>query len=277
MPGAAPRGKEQHVEDRTKRRARLILIVGVALALLAAVGTFAVASGGQGASPAAAETTEVLVAARDIAPKTQLAQGDLRSVRINSDAVPAAALRADAQKDVVGRVVTVPIQSGEFILGGKFGGTGTATFTVFPTNVAADAGAIPAGTPNYRAMSITVPDQSAVGGAVQVGDAVDVLYTLAFDPAKYLLAQGGAQDRLADFSAKIILERVPVIARTLSVYTIRTDAATAERLAYLTASGAEIQLLLRAPTDDRAARTEGATFAPVYRQFGFPIPARISP
>ena len=35
------------MEDRSKRRARLILIVGFLLALLAAVGTFVVASGGQ--------------------------------------------------------------------------------------------------------------------------------------------------------------------------------------------------------------------------------------
>lgn len=274
------------MEDRSKRRARLILIVGFLLALLAAVGTFLVASGGQQAAPAAVPTTSVLVAARDIAPKTQIAAADLKVVKVNSDVVPAAAIREEQQADVVGKVVTFPIQTGEFILAGKFAATGAATFTVFPPNLpAAPGGAIPANTPNYRAMSITVPDQSAAGGAVQVGDLVDILYTFNFDPAKYFATQPGGTAaaataegaRIADFSAKIVLERVPVIARALAVYTIRTDAATAERIAYLQASGAQIQLLLRSPNDDRAARSEGATFAPVYRAFLFPIPTRITP
>ena len=275
------------MEDRSKRRARLILIVGFLLALLAAVGTFLVASGGQQAAPAAVPTTNVLVAARDIAPKTQIAAADLKVVKVNSDVVPAAAIGEAQQVDVIGKVATFPITTGEFILSSKFAATGAATFTVFPANVsAAPGGAIPAGTPNYRAMSITVPDQAAAGGAVAVGDLVDILYTLNFDPTKYFAAPPGATApaaataegaRITDFSAKIILERVPVIARALTVYTIRTDATTAERLAYLQAAGAQIQLLLRAPNDDRAARTEGATFAPVYRTFLFPVPARITP
>ena len=273
------------MEDRSKRRARLILIVGFLLALLAAVGTFLVASGGQQAAPAAVPTTSVLVAARDIAPKTQIAAADLKVVKVNSDVVPAAAIREEQQADVIGKVVTFPIQTGEFILAGKFAATGAATFTVFPPNLpTAPGGAIPPGTPNYRAMSITVPDQFAAGGAVQVGDLVDILYTFSFDPARFFATQpavGAAATaegaRITDFSAKIVLERVPVIARALAVYTIRTDAATAERIAYLQASGAQIQLLLRSPNDDRAAGSQGATFAPVFRTFQFPIPARITP
>ena len=273
------------MEDRSKRRARLILIVGFLLAILAAVGTFVVASGGQqGSAPTAVPTTDVLVAARDIAPKTQIAAADLKSVKINSEAVPVTALRSEQQKDVIGKVVTVPVQSGEFILSGKFAATSGATFTVFPSNVGVDpAGVIAPGTPNYRAMSITVPDQFAVGGALQVGDVIDIMYTLTFDSTKYFTPQqgvvtGSAQDRrVTDFSTKVILERVPVIARTLAVYTIRTDSVTAERLAWLQASGAQIQMLLRAPSDDRAARTEGATFEPVQQTFGFRVPTRITP
>ena len=272
------------MEDRSKRRARLILIVGFLLALLAAVGTFLVASGGPQSAPQAVPTTEVLVAARDIAPKTQIAAADIKVVRVNTDAVPVTALRKGQEADVVGKVVTLPVQAGEFILSGKFAATGAATFTVFPPNfAAAPGGAIPPGTPNYRAMSITVPDQFAVGGAVQVGDLVDVMYTLNFDPNKYFTAQPGVvtgspnDRRTIDFSTKIILERVPVIARTLAVYTIRTESTTAERLAYLQAAGAQIQMLLRSPSDDRAASTEGATFEPVWRAYGFPVPQRITP
>lgn len=271
------------MEDRSKRRARLILIVGFLLALLAAVGTFLVASGGQGAAPTATPTTEVLVAAREIPPRTQISAADLKVVKINSDAVPASALKREAEKDVIGKINTVPLQTGEFILSGKFGATTGTTFTVFPPNVTAGpAGVIPPGTPNYRAMSITVADAQAVGGAVQVGDLVDLMVVLNFDPAKYfILPTGGAAavppTLTSDFSAKIILEKMPIIARTATVYTIRTDAVTAERIAYLQSAGAQIQMLLRAAADDRATRTEGATFEPVYRTFAFPVPRRINP
>jgi Flp pilus assembly protein CpaB len=271
------------VEDRARRRSRLILIAGFLLAAVAAVGTFVVSSGARSDVPLIA-TTDVLVAAREIPPRTVIAAADLRAIQINSDAVPASALRSDGQKDVVGRINTVALATGEIILSGKFAAAQGATFTVFPPTESIDPGqAVKPGTPNYRAMSITVADQFAVGGAVLVGDFVDVLYTLNFDPNKYFVPQAGiavgsANDRrAADFSAKIVIEKVPVIARTLTVYTIRTDATTAERLAYLTATGAQIQFLLRAPLDDRAARTEGATFAPVYQTFGFRVPEKISP
>ena len=270
------------MEDRSKRRARLILIVGFLLALMAAVGTFLVASGGQQAAPTVTPTTEVLVAAREIPPRTQISAADLKVVKINSDAVPASAQKPEARNDVIGKINTVPIQTGELILSGKFAATTGATFTVFPPNVSAEpGGAIPPGTPNYRAMSITVADAQAVGGAVQVGDLVDLMVVLNFDPAKYFIQPtGGAAPpptQTSDFSVKIILEKMPIIARTASVYTIRTDATTAERIAYLQSVGAQIQMLLRAAADDRAARTEGATFGPVYRTFAFPVPQRITP
>src|SRR5437870_1090599 len=70
-----------------------------------------------------------------------------------------------------------------------------------------------------------------------------------------------------DTSARIVLERVPILARTLSIYVIRTDAATAERIGYLTASGGTLQLLLRGPKDDRASGTAGATFRTIYPEF----------
>ncbi|HET8569556.1 MAG TPA: Flp pilus assembly protein CpaB [Candidatus Limnocylindria bacterium] len=260
--------------------------MGVLFAAAAAAGTFFYASSGAGASggPAATPTTEVLVAAREIPQKTVISATDLRVVKMNTDVVPPSALTAEAQKDLIGKVNVVPIATGELLLLSKFGGSADKVFTVFPPNVVIPAGqAIPPGTPAYRAVSITVPDANAAGGSVQVGDIVDILYTFNFDPSKYFpttgqtTPQSAAGAPILDFSAKIAIERVPIIARNLSVYTIRTDAQTAERIAYMSAAGATTQLLLRAPQDDRVVNSEGATFGPVYRTFRFPIPQRITP
>jgi Flp pilus assembly protein CpaB len=124
-------------------------------------------------------------------------------------------------------------------------------------------------------MSITVPDSNAVGGAVQPGDTVDVLFTLNFDPAKFLRQPTPQQG--IDFSAKIILERVPILARLAQVYTIRVDALTAEKIGYLQASGGQLSFLLRAPKDERASGSLGATFGAVYREFRFVVPEKIVP
>ena len=55
------------------------------------------------------------------------------------------------------------------------------------------------------------------------------------------------------------------------------DAALAEQIAYVQAAGGALQFLLRAPTDERAVDTKGATFSDVYTKFKFPIPGKISP
>ena len=155
-------------------------------------------------------------------------------------------------------------------------GNGAVTFTVFPPNAQPAPNApIPAGTPDYRVMSITVADASAVGGALQVGDVVDLLYTFNFDPTKFLT--GTDQNRLADIASKVTLQNLPILARTASVYTIRTDAQTAEQISYMIASGGQLQLLLRAAQDQRQAVTQGGTFGPVYKRFGYPIPLKVAP
>lgn len=262
------------MEDRSRRRARLILIVGVLLALLAGLGTFFLASSSKTEVAPVIPTADVLVAAREIAPRTVVSAADLKVAKVNTDVVPPTALKDP--KDVVGKIATLPISTGEFILPTKFAATAAAAFTVFPPNEQPQAGQpIPPGSPNYRAMSITVPDNNAVGGAVQVGDLVDAMYTLALDAAKF---SGPVNpNRIADQSVKIALERLPIIAKAGNVYTIRVDAETAERIQYLQASGAQLSFLLRAAQDDRAAKTQGATFAPVYELYQFRIPVKVAP
>ena len=80
-----------------------------------------------------------------------------------------------------------------------------------------------------------------------------------------------------DSSARIVLERVPILARNLAVYVIRTDAATAERIAYMQASGGVLQLLLRAPKDERATGTVGASFDNIQPDWKIHIPQKITP
>ncbi|HET7701501.1 MAG TPA: Flp pilus assembly protein CpaB [Candidatus Limnocylindria bacterium] len=261
------------MQDGSKRRARLILIIGIVLALIAGAGTYFVASSAQTAAPPVIETTPVLVAAREIPAKTTLTMADLKEQPFNVDAKPPAALVK--REDAVGKVTIQAIGIGEPLTPAKFSDPKNPAFVVIPASFIGPDGAPRADSPNFRAMSITVPDANAVGGAVQVGDVVDVLYALQFDPAKFL--RSPRPEQTSDFSAKIILERVTILARTTTVYTIRVDAVTAERIGYLQAAGGQLSFLLRAPKDERAAGTTGTTFGGVQGAFRLPIPEKISP
>lgn len=262
------------MQDGSKRRARLILILGVVLAIAAGAGTFFYASSAQTGTGAVAviPTTGVLVAAREIPPKTTLTLADLRVQEYNLDAKPASALASPEQ--AIGNVTTVAISVGEPILPSKFSDPKNPVFVVIPITALDANGDIKADTPAFRAISITVPDANAVGGALAVGDSVDLIFTTNIDPTKYYTQPRPANT--ADFSAKIILERVPILARQLSVYTIRVDAITAERLAYLQASGGQIAMILRAPKDQRATGSVGTTFRQMLDQFNVKIPEKIT-
>lgn len=262
------------MEDRSRRRARLVLIVGLLFAVGAGATTFFVANTAKSEAPAPIPTSSIVVAAREIPPKTQITAADLKLVKMNTEVVPPAALTKP--EDVVGKITVTSISVGEPILPTKLGGANGAVFVVIPAALLGTDGSIPPGTPNYRAMSITVADPQAAGGSIQPGDIVDVLYTLTVSPEK-LFKNPNPNVNSTDSSARIVLERVPILARTLAVYTIRTDAATAERIGYLQAAGGVLQLLLRAPKDDRATGTTGATFRTVQPEVKIQIPEKITP
>jgi pilus assembly protein CpaB len=259
------------VQDGSKRRARLILIIGIVLALFAGAGTFFYASSAQTAAPVVIQTTPVLVAAREIPAKTTLTAADLKLADYNADVKPAAALARP--EDAIGKITIQAISVGEPIMPSKFSDPKNPAFVVIPASFIGPDGAPQAAAPNFRAMSITVPDPNAVGGAIEPGDIVDVLYTLQLDPAKYFDKPKPIQT--PDFSAKIVLERVVILARLNAVYTIRVDATTAERIAYLQASGGQLALLLRAPKDERATGSTGTTFSNVYTAFNLKVPEKV--
>lgn len=261
------------MQDGSRRRARLILIVGVALALVAGVGTFVYASGAKSDQPVAVPTVAVLVAAREIPAKTTLTTADVKLQEFNLDAKPAAAM-SDAG-EALGKITVQSISVGEPILPSKFTDPKLPGFVVMPASFIGPDGAPVTNSPNFRAMSITVPDQNAVGGTILAGDIVDMVFTLQFDPQTKL--RQPTPQQTTDFAAKIILERLPILARLATTYTIRVDALTAERIAYLQSSGGQIAFLLRAPKDERASGSTGATFRDIYTNFRIPIPEKIVP
>ena len=212
------------------------------IAVVAGAGTYLYAVAARTAPPSDTAMVDVLVAARDIEARSALGSSDVKVVQLPRDAAPANALR-DAT-GTTGLITTVRLSANEPVLPTKIALAGSeGNIAVLPPGQTVSTA------PAFRAMSVNIPDANAAGGLIETGDHIDILYTLAIiDPTK------------PDYVGRIVLQDIPVLAKTLTVYTLRVDATTAERIAALQASGGALQLLLRAPGDARPAGTAGASF-----------------
>ena len=85
-------------------------------------------------------------------------------------------------------------------------------------------------------------------------------------------AEDGAPPRLAGPSTKTTLQRLDILSRNGTLYILRTDLATAEKITELQAAGAQFTFVLRADEDERTAETEGSTLDRLLEEFGFPAP-----
>jgi len=73
-------------------------------------------------------------------------------------------------------------------------------------------------------------------------------------------------------STKVTLQMLSILSRNGSIYILRADLATAEKIAELVAAGGQFTLVLRVEEDDRTATTEGSTIDTLLDEFGFPVP-----
>ena len=212
------------------------------IAVIAGAGTYLYAVAARTAPPSDTAMVDVLVATRDIEARSALGSSDVKVVQLPRDAAPTNALR-DAT-GTTGLITTVRLSANEPVLPTKIALPGSeGHIAVLPPGQTVATSAA------FRAMSVNIPDANAAGGLIETGDHIDILYTLAIiDPTKL------------DYVGRIVLQDIPVLAKTLTVYTLRVDATTAERIAALQASGGSLQLLLRAPGDARPAGTAGASF-----------------
>ena len=144
-----------------KRSNRLMLVLGVLLALLAFGGVLLFGSGSGNSAPAAPQTVAVVTAAVDVSLGTALDATQLATVQLPvADATDT--YRDPAQ--IIGQVVRRTIHSG-------------AAFT--SADFQSSAGAAPQVTselkPGQVAMAVGVDQLSGVGSLIQPGDYVDVI------------------------------------------------------------------------------------------------------
>lgn len=260
---------ELEYSDKNSKRSKVYIAVGVIIALIVGGIVFVALRFSNLTQSSQVEMRSVVVAARNIASRKPIEDGD-----VVMRSVPADPTNTDAYTridDVLGRISGVTITTGELI-----------THNLLASNTAGQAFSIldpgqsynPTG-PNLRAVSVTVPDDRAVAGTLQPGQRIDLIVTLAMNPALGQPATQAAQTQATYVpgpSTKVTLQAMTILARNGSIYILRADLATAEEIAELQAAGGQFAMALRPEQDDRTVTTNGSTIDSLIKQFSFPYP-----
>jgi Flp pilus assembly protein CpaB len=268
---------ELEYSDRNSRRSKVYIAVGIVVALLVAATVFIALQASGLTDQGEVEMRQVVVAAVEIPGRKTIEEADVVMRNVPVDPISDSALVT--LEDALGRIVAVPISAGQLITPNLLASTDQgATFSILPPGEEFSESMA-----DLRAVSMTVPDDRAVGGTLQPGQPVDLIATLGVAPAEEEPATDGDGDgeepapsdgpaRVAGPSTKTTLQRLDILVRNGSLYILRTDLATAEKITQLQAAGAQFTFVLRADEDQRTAETEGSTLDRLLEEFEFPVP-----
>lgn len=252
------------------RRGKWIVAFGVVLALAAgAAAFFLINQAQQQAGQAGLQRVSVVVAARPIAARKPIEADDVTVREVPLDPTNANGAIATPDK-VIGKVLVVGVLQGQMVttnlLATAAGPSGEGFVILGPDEtVAPDS-------PAWRAVSITVPDDRAVGGLLQPNQVVDVFVTATVNVPQDLLAKGRYY---TDKSTKITYQDMVILAKAGTFYVLKAPLAVAEEISHLQASGtATFSLALRPDQDTRTvdASRMGETTNRIIEKYGLPVP-----
>jgi Flp pilus assembly protein CpaB len=257
----------------TGRRGKVIIVLGIVLALAAGgAAFFLISQAQQNAGKQGLPKVPVVVAIQPIAARKPIEATDVEVREVPIDPTNAEGIVSTVDK-VIGRVPAVTILQGQLITTNLLASTATGgQFSILgPTD------SITPESEAWRAISVTVPDDRAVGGLLQPLQTVDVFVT-----ATALVPQS-LQDLgryYTDKTTKITYQDMPILAKAGSFYILKATLPIAEEIAHLQASGtATFSLALRPDEDARIADATGlgATTNMLIRRYGLPIPEVFPP
>jgi Flp pilus assembly protein CpaB len=249
------------------RRGKLIIALGVILALVAgATSFFLLNQASQSAGQGPLQKLAIVVAAKDIQARMPVSADDVTLREVPLDPVTQTGVLTKVD-DVVGKVLSVPVLSGQplykTMIASSSSGSGFSilgpTETVGPDSEA------------WRAVSITIPDDRAVGGLLTPGQTIDIIMTATVKvPAPY-----ASSGYYADTSTKVTYQDVVILARVETQYIIRCSLAVAEEISHFQVTGtAQFSAALRPDQDIRFVDVSklGATTNRIIQKYGLPWP-----
>jgi Flp pilus assembly protein CpaB len=272
---AVPRDELELEYHQPGKRRKIFIVLGVFLAIAAGGAAFVLINNAQQQGGTVA-TKPVIVAARDIPARTVLQTSDLTIRNMPDDP---SLLTAITQPDqVVGRVTGVALLMQQPILPNLLlSSTAGGQFSILrpEETLAPDA-------PHWRAVSVNVPDDRAVGGQIQSGQQVDLFVTVQVNvviptPAPGRTSTDGNRNNgfYTDKSTKVTYQDVVVLAKNGTFYILRVQESMAEEISHLQAAGnAMFSIALRPEGDHRTVDTKnmGETTNKIIQEYKLPIP-----
>jgi Flp pilus assembly protein CpaB len=258
---------EMEYKDNS-RRGRIIIILGVLLALIAG-GTsfFLINQAQQSAGQGPLEHITIVIAAKDIPARTPIQPTDVTVRDVPVDAVSQVGVITKPEL-VVGAVLGIPVSAGQPLYGNMIAsGTGGAGYSILGPNET-----VGPSSENWRAVSITITDDRAVAGTLLAGQTVDIFMTAAIPVPGSISPQGLYY---ADQATKITYQNVVILARSGSFYIIRCALPVAEEIEHMLATGTvTFSAALRPPQDVRYVDVTklGATTNRILQKYGLPFP-----
>jgi Flp pilus assembly protein CpaB len=267
---------EMEFKDTGRRRRMVLIVLGLALAVSAGFGAFTLASKGAPAEQVAKKG--VLVAARDIPARTTVSSDD---VTIKQVPVTEALSQAYAgQGDVLGRVTSVPIYSGQQVTPNLFAtADADSDFSIL-----APGELVTADSPDWRAIALDIPKDRAVGGEIKSGDHVDLVVSVQID---LLLPNADGTYSKCDVttpsqftcgkSTKITFQDVEVLKAMPDddTYVFKVNLMQAEQISHIAEEGPDsFTMVLRPAEDTRTVDTSqyGTTDDRLIMTYLFPAP-----
>jgi Flp pilus assembly protein CpaB len=258
------------------RRGRWIVVIGVLLAILAGGAAFyLINQAQQQAGQAGLQRVAVVVALQTIPARKIIEPTDVTVREIPLDDTNAQGIASTPER-VIGRVPAVAILQGQMVLtnllassaeGGQFSVLGPGE-SVGPES------------PDWRAISMTVPDDRAVGGLLTPNQTVDVFVTASVNVLTNSEQGLGDEGYYTDKATKLSYQNMLILAKSGTFYVLKAPVDVAEEISHLQASGsAAFSLALRPEVDTRQvdASALGTTTNRVIVRYGLPIPVAFPP
>ena len=257
------------------RRGKFLVVLGVILALVAGGAAFIVVNQAtQQAGQGGLQKVAVVVAVQTIPARKIIEEGDVTVREVPLDPTNAQGIVSSLDK-VLGRVTAVSILQDQLVTTNLLASsTAGGQFTIL-----APEETVQPDSPEWRAVSLTVPDDRAVGGLLEPNQIVDVFATVTVN---VLLGEDAENDEgyYTDKSTKLTYQGMLVLARAGTFYVLRAPLDVAEEISHLQASGtASFSMVLRPDIDTRSVNAAplGTTTNELIVRYGLPVPVAFPP
>ena len=258
---------EMEYRDPSKR-GKFIVVIGIVLAVAAGgAAFFLINQAQQQAGQGGLQKVSVVVAARAIPARKPVEAGDVVMKEIPLDSTNSAAIAITQIDQVVGRVLAVSVLQDQMLTQNLLGSTASGGLSILEPGET-----VTAESEIWRAVSLTVPDDRAVGGMLQPGMTVDILMSVTVNVPQDLLESG---KYYTDKSTKITYQNVVILAKQAQFYILKATLPIAEEMAHLQASGnATFSFIMRPEADVRQvdATALGETTNNLISKYGLPVP-----